>query len=62
MTPQIRELLNKFTDFRQEVTHLDRMTLVNEVSRLQGELNEAQGHVNFATLQIAQPPNGSRFN
>ena len=61
MTPQIRELLQKMTDFRQEVTHLDRMTIVNEVSRLQGALNEAQGAVNYTTLQIAQP-NGSRFN
>ena len=62
MTPQIRELLQKLTDPRQEVSHMERLFAANEISRLHGVLAEAQGHVNFATLQIAQPPNGSRFN
>ena len=62
MTPQMRDLLNKMTDPRQEFTHLDRQLVANEVSRLHGELAEAQGFVNFAKLQIVEPPSGSRFN
>lgn len=43
MNNQIRELLLKMTDFRQEVTHPDRVLLANEVSRLYGELQELKG-------------------
>jgi len=62
MTPQIRELLQKMTDFRQEVTHMDRVLVANEISRLEGQLAEAQGFLDMQTLDIFKVPVGSRFN
>lgn len=62
MNKNFDDLLLKLTDYEQDITDMERLLIANEIMRLNGELAEAQGAIDYAALYIAKPEAGKKFN